>query len=314
MTVDIVIPNYNGFNLIEKNLLEVVKAFTGAEINASVIIVDDHSNIANFELLKKFVDLFNQNSKIKVRLLRNQKNYGFSTTVNNGVRESKAEFVVLLNSDAVPRVDFLAPLLSDFKNNDKLFGVGCMDESLESGEIVFRGRGEGSWKKGFLAHRKGDVENSTDTLWISGGSSIVRREHFEAINGFDTIFNPFYWEDIDLSYRAKKCGYKIIFDKRSRVTHIHEEGAIKKNFKKSYIKKIAYRNQFIFVWKDITDQKLLIDHLLWLPYHFLKAVQNKDMEFLLGFILALSKLPDIIAKRKVQKRLFVLRDAQVLSS
>lgn len=313
MKIDVIIPNYNGFSLFEKNLPKVLHALSYPKTEFSVIIVDDYSKLDDFQNLEKLVSNLKKTESIPIKLLRNHKNFGFSTTVNNGVKVSSADFVLLLNSDAVPQKNFLDPLIDDFLKEEKLFGVGCMDESVEGDTVVLRGRGEGSFKRGFLVHRKGDVEKSTQTLWISGGSSLVRRELFEKVNGFDTIYNPFYWEDIDLSYRAQKTGYKILFDKRSRVTHIHNEGAIKRNFKKSEITKIVYRNQFIFVWKNM-DTKYLILHILWLPYHFIKALLRIDKDFFIGFILALIKLPDIIAKRKRQKKLFTLSDKDILSS
>jgi len=313
MKIDVIIPNYNGFSLLEKNLPKVLHALSYPKTEFSIIIVDDYSKNDDFQNLERLVAKLNKSESIPIKLLRNHKNFGFSTTVNNGVKTSIADFVLLLNSDAIPQKNFLDPLIDDFLKEEKLFGVGCMDESIEGDTVVLRGRGEGSFQRGFLVHRKGDIEKGPRTLWISGGSSLVRRELFEKIAGFDTIYNPFYWEDIDLSYRAQKSGYTVMFDKRSRVTHIHSEGAIKKNFKKSYITKIVYRNQFIFVWKNM-DTRYLLYHILWLPYHMIKAILRTDKAFFVGFILALKRFPDIIAKRKRQKKIFILSDKDILSS
>ena len=50
------------------------------------------------------------------------------------------------------------------------------------------------------------------------------------LGGFDGLYDPFYWEDIDLSYRAQKSGYKVIFEPKSIVTHEHEKGTVKEMF------------------------------------------------------------------------------------
>ena len=312
MKLDVVIPNYNGFSLIEKNLpilLNVLKKYDIGE----VIINDDYSKTEEYEKLAEFIENIKKDSIIKIKLLRNDKNYGFSSTVDGGVREARSPLVLLLNTDVIALDNFIDPLLEDFSHNDNLFGVGIMDKSVEDGGNIMRGRGLASWKRGFLVHRRGEVDSS-DTFWISGGSSLVRRELFVKLSGFDPIYNPFYWEDIDLSYRAQKAGYEIMFDARSVVEHRHKEGAIKKHYNNASINTIAYRNQFIFVWKNITDAGLISSHLLWLPYHIVKALLRFDKPFFAGLFYAIVRLPKILSARKKQKHYYKRRDYDIIST
>lgn len=310
MKIDAVIPNYNGAELIKRNLSDVIKSF-GEFKDVSIIIVDDGSEAEDFTKLRSAVDLVNMSSKIPVVLIRKEKNEGFSSTVNLGVKHSKADYVLLLNSDAVPYKNFLEPALNDLKENEKLFGVGLMDISIEGDKKVKRGRGLAFWKKGILRHKKGEVGKS-DTFWISGGSSIVRRELFQKLSGFDELFNPFYWEDIDLSYRAVKSGYEIMFENESMVEHRHDEGSIKKHFSSDKVTSIAYKNQFIFHWKNITDNSLVVSHIFWLPFHLLNALFKGDMNFIKGFFLALNKFPDIMKHRRTQKLLYKRSDRDII--
>lgn len=307
MKADIVIPNYNGTDLIKRNLQQVLKIFPK---DIGVIIVDDGSRQEQVDELRKYI---NEVKTDRVRVIYQDNNLGFSSTVNKGISASKADYVFLLNSDACPEKNFLDLILERFEKDKNLFGIGCMDKSMEKEGVVLRGRGIGNWRRGFLVHSKGDVSKS-DTFWVSGGSSIIKRELFEKIGGFDTLFNPFYWEDIDLSYRAQKDGYSLRFEKEAVVTHYHEEGAIKKHFTSSQVKRIAYRNQFIFIWKNITDFSLLLSHILWLPYHFLKAILRLDVDFFMGFMIALFTLPAIIDKRQKQKILSIKRDKEIINS
>lgn len=300
MNISVVIPNYNGEKILGKNLPKVLDAVGDAEI----IIVDDASVDGSMKLLNNF--------KSKIKVIKNEKNLGFSSTVNRGVRLAKGEIIILLNTDVVPEKTFLTPLLSHFKN-DNIFAVGCMDKSVEKEKIVFRGRGVGSWKRGFLIHSRGEV-NKTNTLWVSGGSGAFRKSIWEKLNGFNSLYNPFYWEDIDLSYRAVKSGYKILFEPKSVVIHEHEKGAIKKEFSSSKIKAIAYRNQFIFVWKNATDLDLQLLHLIWLPFYFVKEFIKRDWAFFQGFFSALVLLPKIIKCSLRDQKLFVLKDNQVISA
>jgi len=219
---------------------------------------------------------------------------------------------LLLNSDISPHKGFLEPLVDHF-TDEEVFGVGCMDESIEEGKTVLRGRGVGKWQRGFLNHSAGKL-NKQNTLWLSGGSSAFRKKIWDTLGGLDILYNPFYWEDIDLSYRALKSGYKTIFEKKSVVVHEHEKGAIKTKFKSTFVRKIAYRNQFTFVWKNITDGNLLLNHVLWLPYHFLKAFLSRDWVFFSGFSLALMRFPEIMQSRTRAEKLFNKTDSEVITS
>lgn len=307
MKISVVIPNYNGFELFKNNLPSVVEAVSSYEYE--IIIVDDFSDQRQFEQLEEYI---NKLSNKKIKLFRNNKNLGFASTMNRGIAKCQTDFVVFLNSDVLPSKDFLKAPIDNLVLNSNLFGVGLMDESVEGEKTIMRGRGLASWKRGFLIHRRGEVDKQ-DTFWISGGSSIIRRKLFEDLGGFDELYNPFYWEDIDLSYRARKAGYEIMFERSSIVRHFHSEGAIKKHYAKSKIKTIAYRNQFIFIWKNIEDTNLLVSHLLWLPYHLIHAMINFDTQLIIGFVIAVTKLPDIINKRRKQGKHSKMRDREIIN-
>ncbi len=306
--IEVIIPNYNGLELIKKNipkLLQVLSVYP----NVSITIVDDGSKIEEQELLSEYVKKINTNSKIPIKLMLFHENLGFSSNVNRAALISTSDVLVLLNTDVYPRKNFLDSVLPHFKD-DLIFGVGCMDESIED-KTILRGRGIGEWKSGFILHRKGEVDK-TDTFWVSGGSSAFRTDLFKMFGGFDPLFNPFYWEDIDLSYRAQKAGYKVLFEPMSVVVHVHKKGSIKKHYKDDTIKSYAMRNQFTIVWKNITDMDLIFSHLLFLPLHLSRAIVRRDKIFLKGFFLAILRLPDIMNHRKIQKKQFVLKDKDVL--
>lgn len=305
----IVIPNYNGYSLISKNLPKIDETLKKRK-DTKIVIVDDGSKTEEIKKLQDFVN--NSKFNIPVELIRHKTNQGFSSAVNTGAFSQESDYILFLNSDAVPEEDFLDRLIQRFVENPKLFAVGCMDKSIEPDGVVLRGRGIGIWKRGILTHKKGDVDEKTDTFWVSGGSSMMDEKKFKKIKGFDTIFNPFYWEDIDLSYRAQKAGYELFFDKSCVVEHRHEEGAIKTHYKKNKINTTAYRNQFIFLWKTITDTSFRLQHLAFLPYHLAKAVLRWDIPFLKGFCLAVLKIPDIIEKTHQQKKYFILSDKEVI--
>ena len=313
MKISVVIPNYNGKELLEKNLPKVFEAANyysqKSGENIEIIIIDDASTDNSVESIKYYVSSIKRKN-IQFKILQNGNNLGFSSTVNKGVGEAEGEIVVLLNTDVAPQEDFLEPLIPHFKNS-KIFAVGCMDKSIEDDKVILRGRGIGSWQRGFLVHKRGEVDK-TNTLWVNGGSGAFRKSIWNRLGGLNELYNPFYWEDIDIGYRALKSGYKLYFEQKSIVIHEHEKGAIKSHYTKYEVKKIAYRNQFIFVWINATDLSLQFIHFFWLPYHSLKAIFNKDWAFFAGFTQAVLRLPVIFKTSFKAQKLFTKSDREVV--
>ncbi len=94
--------------------------------------------------------------------------------------------------------------------------------------------------------------------------------------------------------------------------HEHEKGAIKRHYTSYDVKKIAYRNQFIFVWINATDLSLQFIHFFWLPYHFVKAIFNIDLALFAGFFQATLRLPRILKTSFKAQKLFVKSDREII--
>ncbi len=284
LTISVVIPNWNGRVLLERHLPTIVAR---SAVAREIIVVDDGSTDDSCEFVKK--------NYPNIVIVQKQKNEGFASTVNIGVKKAASELVCLLNTDVLPEKGYLEAVIPHFAN-PKVFAVGSLDKSHEGNRVVDRGRGLSRWERGFYIHKRGDVNKST-TAWVAGGSGTFRRSVWLSLAGMDTLYNPFYWEDIDLSYRAIKAGYSLIFEPKSIVHHMHTEGAITKHFSPWVVKRIAYRNQFIFHWKNISDGGIIVSHLAWLPVRLIQACFRLDTAIIVGFFGALLRLPRIIPKR-----------------
>lgn len=304
-TISIIIPNYNGQKLLERNLPSVLKLQQQSNNIIEVIVVDDKSTDNSVSYLKKNYD--------KIKIITKKSQTGFPETVNTGVINSKGNFCLLLNTDVSPNLDIVDHLLPYFKNK-KTFAVGCLDLSIENGITVKRGRGIGKFHNGFLIHKKGMASVNNKTLWVAGGSGMFNKSVWQKLGGMDTIYSPFYWEDIDLSYRALKSGYEIYFEKKAQVTHNHDTGSILSSYSKKYIYKISLRNQIIFVWKNITDKKYLIEHFYHLLSEIIKQSLKCDFRLIQAFFSAVLLLPKILTKRKIQKQFYLMSDQQVLTN
>src|SRR3989344_5058410 len=77
-------------------------------------------------------------------------------------------------------------------------------------------------------------------------------------------------------------------------------------------KVISYKNQFIFVWENATDLDLQFLHIIWLPYHFVKAFLRRDWASFLGFFKAFILLPKIIQSSFKAQKMFVKTDYEVI--
>lgn len=298
-TVSIVIPNWNGVYLMEKHLGNVLKYAPGVK---EVIVADDMSSDGSAEWIR--------NNYPKVIVVERKKREGFAANVNAGAARATGDIIILLNTDVEPEKGFLEPLLPHFERAD-VFAVGCMEKSWEhDGTVVLRGRGLAHWEKGFYQHSRGEVDKQ-DTAWVSGGSGAFRRSMWETLGGMDTLYNPFYWEDIDLSYRARKAGWKTEFEPKSVVGHYHEEGKIKREYSPSDVKRIVYRNQFVFIWKNCSSPDILAAHILWTPIRLLQAAMKGDWLMTEGYLWACSLIPRIFAARVKQSRLWNKHDAEL---
>ena len=241
MKFSIIIPNWNGEKLLSKNLPAVLK--TGAQ---QVIVVDNGSTDDSITFLKK---LQPQNFCLKV--IFNQSNRGFVRAVNQGVKVADGEIVVLLNNDVKPESDFLKSLSKDFQD-EKVFAVSLNEPQWSWAK--------GKWVDGFVEHEVGQKTNKPHcSFWANGGSGAFCRSIWLKLGGLDEIFAPFYWEDTDLSYRAWKRGYKILWEPESIVHHQHE-GTIGSRFSPKYVNFISQRNQLLFTWKNITNFRMLLEH------------------------------------------------------
>lgn len=280
MNISVVIPVYKKVPQFIENLKHNVKFLNNCEI---IVVNDDPSeSIASF--LTDFKDIV---------LIENKKNLGFAPTVNIGINTAKEPYILLLNSDVVLKDDSFKKALSHFQ--DKTIFAVSFAQVEKNGDIV--GKNRIYWKNGFFQHSKAQDLDAGINGWAEGGSCLIDTNKFRSLDGFDEIYSPFYWEDIDLSYRAWKAGYQILFDPTVMVQH-HHESTIGSFFQKKNIQQTAYRNQLFFIWKNISSFSMLISHIFYLKLFILKSVLKGDVTFVKAYFQALSKLPVILSNRK----------------
>lgn len=289
--VSVVIPSWNSESQLKQNLPYVFKA--ASAVNAEIVVVDDASAYDNSaDYLRSLGS--------KIRFYENKTNGGFSFTVNRGVSLARGDVAILLNTDVHPSSDCFANCLKQFSDSS-VFAV-----TFNSGEAWAGGR----WEDGLLQHAKVEPTKANEgkrnlSLWASGGQAAFSRIKWLELGGMDLMYKPFYWEDVDLGYRAWKRGWRIIWDPKSHCVHDHQKSVIASNFTPEFVRATAQRNQFLFVWKNIHDSRMLASHLRQIP-SFLK-------NYPAPFFRALTLLPQALRSRAKEKLASIRSDQEVLS-
>lgn len=189
-----------------------------AGIEAEVIVMDNASTDGSPGLLEE--------RSPRVRLIRNEKNEGFGRANNMAVRESRGEYLLFLNTDAVLHPGTLELLMEEMRDHPETGAAGpALVTPAGSFQASFGGR-TGFFaelaKKALLnrlrtrALRK--YRSRREVRWVSGAFLLVRRAAFLEAGGFDEGFF-IYFEDIDLCERLLARGWKVIFLPAALSTH-----------------------------------------------------------------------------------------------
>lgn len=249
----IVIPNWNGRELLEKYLPSVLEA-TEPHSGSEVIVVDNGSTDESAAMLKERFP--------EVRVLALDRNLGFGGGSNAGFYAARNDIVVLLNSDMRVDKGFLRPLLDGF-TDETVFAVSCqifLSDPAKTREET--GLTQGCWADGTLRVRHridAAVQDLYPCFYGGGGSCAFDRAKFLELGGFDPLLSPFYLEDTDLGYLAWKRGWKVLYQPRSTVWHEHR-GTIGKRFSNQYIQSVLKKNFILFCWKNIHEGPRLASH------------------------------------------------------
>ena len=302
----VVIPNWNGRDLLEKYIPPLLAAMAGNPDN-EILVVDNGSEDGSAAFL---AERFPQ-----VKVLALPKNLGFGGGSNAGFRQAKNDVVVLLNSDMRVELGFLQPLLDGF-TDEKVFAVSCQI-FLSDPEKVREETGltEGWWDNGrlWVGHRIDDkVQQLFPCFYGGGGSCAFDRRKFLELGAFDEILRPFYYEDTDIGYMAWKRGWKCLYQPASIVYHEHR-GTIGKKFDRTYIDRVVRKNALLWAWKNIHEPRRLAGHFLFVVGNAIVSALSGNRErgpFLRDLWNACKQLAEVAASRRKARDLAVVNDTE----
>ncbi|MFN2547194.1 MAG: glycosyltransferase [Myxococcales bacterium] len=284
--------NYEGRELLGRNLPSVLAAVAHTGQPHEVVVVDNGSTDGSVEMLR---EKFPQ-----VTVVPLDRNYFFSRGNDLGVPHAKNGIIVLLNNDMRVEPDFLPPLLAPFDDPD-VFAV--------SSQIFFANKTARREETGLTRARfvDGMLEYSHDALperpgkmipilWGGGGSCAFDRRKWEELGGLDTMYDPFYCEDLDLSLRAWRRGWKAVLAPESKVWHEHRATS-RRFFGEDFVNEIARRNSYLLHWKNLDLFGMLPSHLLRLPFLVARDVRRHGRSGARSFAKAVKHAPEALLSR-----------------
>ncbi len=295
--ISIVIPNYNGSYLLRQNLPFLQSSLESDGINNyEIIVADDASTDDSVSFLRaNYPDII---------LIQGEKNLGFSGNINRGINQASKDLVFLLNSDVKLTNHYFHSCLKFFENPDT-FGVsgkvlsptGDVQDTAKYPEIIRLKI------KGTINYEIKDSSMGywTPNFFLSGGNALIDRNKLISLGGFDEIYNPYYGEDVDLSIRAWRSGYKCYYNPEAVCYHPASSTISKE--KKSKVQIIMRRNRLVLhhihLNRPYLSAWLLVN---WIKFFCRKLIGDKN--FSKSFTEYLKRYPEI-KKRRQEAKSFV---------
>jgi len=312
MRLSVVIPTWNAWEMLSRTLDALKLSLAFIRDGVEVIVVDDGGDDETSAMLERHYDEW-------VRVVSRSKNGGFSAACNSGIDAASGRWVLLLNNDMEPDKEAIETLLE--------FAEGCDEDvfairpsiarvhELTADEYAhmamqFRRR------RGMLRCHIVMLAESTDASEsfpvCSGGAGLFRRSMLMNAGSFDEMYSPFYWEDVDLSYRALTRGWRILYYPSALFRHA-ESGSIRRSFRSAKIERISQRNAYFFHWMNLTDPVMLIFHILWLPLHLFRGLIPGERWRLLAFVDALARMGSVMQGRRSRKLVRQVSDREIIA-
>ncbi len=251
--VAIVILNWNGAKMLEQYLPGVLQY---SRDEATVYVADNASTDNSMQLLRE------RFPEVKTIVL--DKNWGFAEGYNKALAQIEAEYYLLLNSDIevthhwlTPMIEYMdaheevaacQPKLLSVFNKDSFEYAGASGGYLDRFGYPFcRGRIFDT-----VERDNGQYNNVANVLWATGAALLVRARIYNKVGGLDARFFA-HNEEIDMCWRMRIIGYKVVCVPDSQVYHVGGGTLPKGNPMKTYLN---FRNNLTMLYKCLPDSEL----------------------------------------------------------
>ncbi|MDQ5940828.1 MAG: hypothetical protein QG632_554 [Candidatus Dependentiae bacterium] len=309
----VIIPNWNGKRLLGQ-CLDALSKQTYKDFE--IIVVENGSTDGSVEYIEE--------NYPEVVLLKQKENLGFAGGVNVGLKHSQAKYKILLNNDTAVDESWLGALVHTAEKNPNAFAV--VSKILEASKrknpkyynIDSTGDQYSIWGMPFPRGR-GEVDtgqfNKPEQVFAAcGGSVLYRATLLEKVGLFDEDFFAYY-EDVDISFRARLMGYDILYEPKSVV--YHAIGATSGGGLKPFTRFHSVKNAHYLYLKNMPASlfwRFLPRFLLGQIMVFASSIKHGLLlSHLKGLVWVLLFLPKKIVQRVTIQRKKKVSNADVLS-
>ncbi len=263
--IAVVILNWNGADMMRRFLPNVIANSTDL---AEIIVADNGSTDDSCEMMAREFP--------SIRLIRLSENYGFAEGYNRALAEVEAEFYLLLNSDVEVEHGWLTPLLTYMDAHPE--AAAAQPKLLchsQRGTFEYAGAAGGFIDRygypfcrgrifGDVEHDNGQYDTVADIFWATGAALLIRSKDWKAAGGLDGSFFA-HQEEIDLCWRLRNRGRKIVCIPASRAWHVGGASLEQGNPRKTFLN---FRNNLLMLYKNLPSGELRSVMRLrrWLDY------------------------------------------------
>ena len=304
--IAVVILSWNGIKWIKKFLPTIIDKSR----NANIYVADNASTDGTVEYIKE--------NFTNVNVIQNYSNDGYAKGYNDALKNLNEKYFVLINSDIEVTDNWLNPIIDlmednidiaacqpkilDYNNRNKFEYAGASGGYIDTlGYPYCRGRIFSD-----IEEDSNQYDDIKEVFWASGACLFVRSKHFKEVNGFDNDFFA-HQEEIDLCWRLKNSGYKVMVNPQSVVYHVGGGTLSSSSPFKTYLN---FRNNLFMIYKNLPFLKLLITLLFRLPLDGIAAITFLKKEDGIGHLFSILRahlifyisIPLLTIKRSKIKR------------
>ena len=305
--IAVVILNWNGEKLLEEFLPSITQ-YSKRE-DTEIYVADNASSDNSINFIKQ--------NHPEIKLVINDKNYGFAEGYNVALKKIEANYYVIINSDVEVTENWLDGLYKTIKSDEKIAAVQPKIKSYKDKRFLeYAGAAGGMIDRYGYTFCRGRIfnvfeednnqyEKQADIFWASGACIFIKADLFHEVGGFDADFFA-HMEEIDLCWRLKNRGYKIVYTPSSTVYHVGGATLEESNPFKTYLN---FRNNLFLLYKNLSDKyfyriflaRMILDGIAGLK--FLLGLEFKNLTAVIKAHFAFySKIKKFKPKRQENKK------------
>jgi GT2 family glycosyltransferase len=279
-TVAVIILNWNGVNHLKQFLPSVLNS-TWPELQ--IVVGDNGSTDGSVQFIKsEYGD--------QVTVIENDKNYGYTGGYNRVVDQVAADYYILLNSDIEVTPGWIEPVITMMENDHGIAAASPKIKAFDRKTYFEHAGAAGGFIDALgypfcrgrlffdVEEDRGQYEQSGEVFWASGAALFIRSRCWLETGGFDEQFFA-HMEEIDLCWRLKNKGYKVMYCAQSTVYHVGGGTLNAENPFKTYLN---FRNNLLLLKKNMSPMRStwVIGFRFWLDFlaliRFLGEGKRKD--------------------------------------